>query len=113
MKFSGFFAISVGIMMFAQWAFFLATGQVPDLNCEPWRIGLHQAAEFITAAGLVIGGVGIIRRTSWESLPVFRRDAALFDDRQFGLFYPTESMSSGVDVHYLVGLVGDCCNAGI
>lgn len=67
MKFPGIYAIVVGILMFAQWIFFLATGQVPELQSEPWRIALHLAAEFITAAGLIVAGVAVLRRTAWGS----------------------------------------------
>lgn len=66
MKFAGIYAVFVGVMMFAQWTFFLATGQVPELQSEPWRIALHLAAEFITAAGLVVAGVGLLRRNRWS-----------------------------------------------
>jgi hypothetical protein len=65
MKFSGYYAISVGVLMIAQWAFFLATGQVPELHTEPWRIALHLAAEFITAIGLIVAGYGVLHHTGW------------------------------------------------
>lgn len=65
MKIASFYAVIVGLMMFGQWAFFLLTGQVPELQSEPWRIALHLAAEFVTAAGLVIAGLAILRRAAW------------------------------------------------
>ncbi len=65
MKFPGFYAIAVGLLMFAQWIFFLATGQVPELQSEPWRITLHLVAELVSAAGLIISGAGILRNTTW------------------------------------------------
>lgn len=67
MKFSGIYAIAVGALMLAQWAFFLATGQVPELQSEPWRIALHLAAEFLTATGLIIAGWGVLCRSGWAA----------------------------------------------
>jgi hypothetical protein len=65
MKFSGIYGIFVGVMMLAQWAVFLAAGQVPELQTEPWRIALHLAAEFITAGGLIVSGTALLKRTAW------------------------------------------------
>ena len=65
MKFSAIYGIFVGTMMFAQWAFFLASGQVPELQTEPWSIAMHLAAEFITAAGLILSGWGLLIHKSW------------------------------------------------
>ncbi len=48
-------------MMLAQWAFFLLTGQVPELQTEIYRIGFHLAGEFTTAMALILSGVGILR----------------------------------------------------
>jgi hypothetical protein len=66
MKFAGVYGILVGVMMFAQWIFFIVNGQVPELQTEPWRIAMHLAAEFITAAGLIIAGWGLLQRKSWS-----------------------------------------------
>jgi hypothetical protein len=65
MKFAGIFGIFVGVMMVAQWAFFLAAGQVPELQTEPYRIAFHLAAELVTAAGLIVSGVALLRNLSW------------------------------------------------
>lgn len=53
--------------MLAQWGFFLAAGQVPELQTEPWRIAMHLAAEFVTAAGLIASGIGLIRGSRWAA----------------------------------------------
>ncbi len=42
--------------MIGQWGFFLATGQVPELQTEPMRIIAHLIGEFLTAILLIIGG---------------------------------------------------------
>jgi hypothetical protein len=53
--------------MLAQWAFFLASGHVPELQNEPWQIALHLASEFITAIGLIAAGVGVLRCSAWAT----------------------------------------------
>lgn len=65
MKFSGVYAIVVGVMMFAQWIFFLLTGQVPELRSEPWRIAMHLAAEFAAAAGFTAAGWALLKQAAW------------------------------------------------
>ena len=65
MKFAAIYGIFVGMLMFAQWIFFLASGQVPELQTEPWRIAMHLAAEFVTAAGLIIAGWGLLQSKGW------------------------------------------------
>jgi hypothetical protein len=67
MKLAGYFGIFVGLMMAAQWTFFIIAGQVPELQTEPIRIAFHLAAEFITALGLVISGIGLLRRAAWAT----------------------------------------------
>lgn len=65
MKFSAIFGICVGVLMLAQWGFFLAAGQVPEVQTEPVRLAFHLAAELVTALGLVISGIGLLRRSRW------------------------------------------------
>jgi hypothetical protein len=62
MKFAGWYGICVGLLMLAMWGFFIATGQVPELKTEPFRIYFHLAAELLTALGLIVGGIGLLRR---------------------------------------------------
>lgn len=57
MKFAGWYGIVVGFLMVGQWLFFLATGQVPELQTEPVRIAFHLAGEFLTALGLIVSGI--------------------------------------------------------
>jgi len=65
MKFAAWYGITVGVLMLGQWAFFIAAGQVPELQMEPYRIGFHLAGEFITAAGLIASGLGLRAKKSW------------------------------------------------
>lgn len=66
MTFPALYALIVGTLMIGQWAFFLATGQVPELETEPLRIRFHLAAEFATAIALVIGGLGLLTAQNWS-----------------------------------------------
>ena len=59
------YAIVVGVLMFGQWAMFLITGNVPELQTEPIRIAFHLAGEFTTAALLIAGGVGLLAVRKW------------------------------------------------
>ena len=65
MKFAAWTALVVGLLMVSQWAMFLVTGQVPELQSEPWRIGFHLAAEFATAFLLIVGGGALLRGAPW------------------------------------------------
>jgi peptidoglycan/LPS O-acetylase OafA/YrhL len=63
MKFAGWYGIVVGLLMLGMWSFFLAAGQVPELQSEPFRIAFHLAAEFTTAITLIIAGVGLLGKS--------------------------------------------------
>ncbi len=70
-KYIGLYAIVVGCLMLAQWVFFLATGQVPELQTEPIRLVFHLAAEFSTALALIGSGTALLRRLSWGRTAAF------------------------------------------
>ena len=59
------YAIVVGVLMFGQWAMFLFTGNVPELQTEPIRIAFHLAGEFTTASLLIAGGFGLLTARKW------------------------------------------------
>ncbi len=61
-KFPMIFGVVCGIGMFAQWTMFIATGQVPELQTEPYRIAFHLAAEGITALGLLISSILLLKQ---------------------------------------------------
>jgi hypothetical protein len=65
--FPALYAIVVGVLMIGQWAFFLGSGQVPELKTEPVRVRFHIAAEMITAAGLIITGAGLLAAATWAT----------------------------------------------
>ncbi len=66
MKFAGWYGIVVGVAMLLQWSVFIATGQVPELQTEPWRIAFHLAAEGATALLLSIGGIALLKNLAWS-----------------------------------------------
>ena len=59
------YAILVGFLMMAMWTVFLLTGQVPELQTEPWSIALHLVAEFATGLALLISGYGLLQERAW------------------------------------------------
>jgi hypothetical protein len=65
MKFAAYFNLSIGVMMVLQWIFFLAAGQVPELQTAPWEIACHIIAELMTAGVLILSGFGLLRSASW------------------------------------------------
>ena len=67
MTFPAFYAIVVGLLMFAQWAFFLITRQIPELKAERVRVLFHIAGEFLTAAVLIASGAGLLMQQSWSA----------------------------------------------
>ena len=65
MTFAAIYAIVVGLGMIGQWTIAFATKQIPELETEPFRIWFHIAGEFVTAAILIVGGVGVLGGSSW------------------------------------------------
>ena len=51
--------------MIAQWTFFIVTGNVPELQTEPFRIAFHLAAEFTTALMLIASGIATLKSSAW------------------------------------------------
>ena len=65
MVFASIFALLVGAGMIGQWLFFLATGQVPELETEPLRIRFHLVGEFATAIAMLVGGIALLTDQTW------------------------------------------------
>jgi hypothetical protein len=65
MIFASLYAILVGIGMIGQWSVSLATGRVPELKSEPFRIAFHLAGEFLTAVALIAAGLGLWMGAPW------------------------------------------------
>lgn len=64
-KFASYYGLFIGVMMIAQWGFFILAGQVPEFETEPWRIAMHLAAELVTAAGLIFSSIAILKKNTW------------------------------------------------
>jgi hypothetical protein len=71
MRFVAWYSIAVGVLMLGQWGFFLAAGQVPELQTEAFRIGFHLLGEGVTAVALIASGVGLLRRIRWAREAAF------------------------------------------
>lgn len=78
MKFAGWFGIVVGLSMLAMWSFFLASGKVPEIDTEPYRIAFHLAAEFTTAICLFVSGLGLLKKAPWAVKLYFVGSGMLF-----------------------------------
>ena len=60
-KYASIYSIFIGISMIGMWIMFYINDQIPELNSEPIRIGMHLTAEFTTAVLLIIGGIGLLK----------------------------------------------------
>lgn len=74
------FAIAVGIVMLAIWAYMLATNAVPELDIRPLSTWLHIAGEVVTALLLIAAGIGLLRHSVWgRRLYIFATAALLLE----------------------------------
>jgi hypothetical protein len=64
-RYAAWYGIVVGTLMVAQWTFFLATGNVPELQTEPLRLSFHLAGELLTAVGLLVAGIALHKALPW------------------------------------------------
>ena len=65
MRFAGWFGIIVGFSMVAMWLVFFTILGVPELEREPVRLAFHLAAEGLTAAALLVGGIALLVHRPW------------------------------------------------
>lgn len=68
MRFTAWYGMVVGFLVLVQWAVFLATGNVPQLDDAPREIAFHLAAEVLLAMVLLTGSVGLLRRCRWARI---------------------------------------------
>jgi hypothetical protein len=61
-RFAAWSSLVIGVMMLAQWTFFIAAGQVPELQTAPVAIAFHLAAEAATALTLIAAGMALLRK---------------------------------------------------
>ncbi|MEP0761801.1 MAG: hypothetical protein HRF48_03605 [Chloroflexota bacterium] len=69
-RWAAYYAIVVGILMLAQWVFFIAAGEVSEFEDEPFGTALHIAAEGVTALMLIAGGYGLLKGRRW-AFPIY------------------------------------------
>ena len=68
MSFAAWYGIALGLLVFAQWGFFLVSGRVPELRDRPREIVFHIVAEFAMALVLLAGSIGLL--VSWSGAGV-------------------------------------------
>ncbi|HLO27798.1 MAG TPA: hypothetical protein VK249_01605 [Anaerolineales bacterium] len=64
-KAASIFSLFCGISMFAVWGILLVTGQVVELQTEPFGTAFLLGAEFLTAISLLIAGFGLLTDRNW------------------------------------------------
>ncbi len=67
-KASCIYSILIGICMLGIWGMLLSTGQVTELNTEPYRIAAHIISEVITAGLLICGGIAVLCKKMWGKI---------------------------------------------
>jgi len=51
--------------MILMWSFFVLAGMIPEFQTTPYSISLHLIGEGTTAILLILGGIGLIKKTKW------------------------------------------------
>ena len=64
-KAASIFSLICGISMLAVWGILLASGQVAELQSEPFGTAFLLGAEFLTAISLLAGGAGLLAGKNW------------------------------------------------
>lgn len=64
-KAASIFSIFCGVSMLVVWGILLSTGQVVELQTEPFGTAFLLGAEFLTAISLLIGGFGLLTDRNW------------------------------------------------
>jgi hypothetical protein len=64
-KAASIFSIFCGVSMLVVWGILLSTGQVVELQTEPFGTTFLLGAEFLTAISLLIGGFGLLNDRNW------------------------------------------------
>ncbi len=64
-KAASIFSLFCGAAMLVVWGILLATGQVVELQSSPFETAFLLGAEFLTAAALILGGMGLLTGKGW------------------------------------------------
>jgi len=64
-KAASIYSIFMGISMIGMWIVFYVTDGIPEIHTKPIELGMHIAAEIITAILLIIGGLSVFLNKEW------------------------------------------------
>lgn len=64
-KAASIFSVFCGVAMLVVWGTLLSTGQIVELQTEPFGTIFLLGAEFLTAIALLIGGFGLLTDRNW------------------------------------------------
>lgn len=59
-RLKGIYSIFVGISIALLWLILFSSGQIPELETEPFNITFHIISELILAVSLVLSGMGLL-----------------------------------------------------
>jgi len=65
-KTASIYMLFVGCMIILLWIFLSSTNNVPEFESEAINISFHITAEIITAALLLISGIGMLQNKRWS-----------------------------------------------
>ncbi len=71
MKFVKISSAIIGMLMIAQWVFFIVTGNVPEFKTTPISIGFHISIEIMTAMLLLFSSLICKKRVVRETLLLY------------------------------------------
>lgn len=57
----------MALLIVISWPFFFLTGQVPQVQTEPYAIFAHLVAEIVTAVSLIVAGAGLLQKRPWAA----------------------------------------------
>lgn len=64
-KMASIYSFFMGISMIAMWSIFYVTNSIPEIQTKPIELGMHIAAEFLTAILLIAGAIGLFSNKNW------------------------------------------------
>jgi len=65
-KLASIYSLFMGISMISIWIMFYFTDEIPELQTKPIELGMHVAAEILTALLLIIGAIGLLTNKKWS-----------------------------------------------
>lgn len=65
-KIASIYSLFIGISMIGMWIISYVTDGIPELKIKPVELSMHLAAEMLTAALLIVGGIGLLLNKKWS-----------------------------------------------